>query len=108
MKARVKKNDGTYSPWFEYQGDVTTAVLSTHYVPEDVVAPEFEVAFSNMDEVRVQRDRMIKDTDWTQSLDCPLSDEKKLEFVDYRNRLRNIPQTYSDPDDVVWPTKPEI
>lgn len=59
-------------------------------------------------EVRIKRDRLIAATDWTQTLDCPLSDEKKAEFVAYRQTLRDIPQNVGNPDDVVWPTKPTI
>ncbi|MCD9550856.1 hypothetical protein GLP21_19775, partial [Photobacterium carnosum] len=32
--------------------------------------------------------------------------EKKTEFTAYRQALRDIPQTYDNPDDIVWPTKP--
>lgn len=60
------------------------------------------------DEVRIKRDRLIAATDWTQTLDCPLSDEKKAEFVAYRQALRDIPQNVGAPDNVVWPEKPII
>ncbi|MGC3834992.1 phage tail assembly chaperone [Moritella viscosa] len=26
----------------------------------------------------------------------------------YRQALRDIPQTFNNPDDVVWPTKPQL
>lgn len=59
------------------------------------------------DEIRIKRDRLIAATDWTQTLDSPLSDEKKAEFVTYRQALRDIPQDVGDPDAVIWPAKPE-
>lgn len=31
-----------------------------------------------------------------------------LPFRSYRQALRDIPQTYDNPDDVVWPLKPTI
>ncbi|MFL0825176.1 tail fiber assembly protein [Vibrio parahaemolyticus] len=58
--------------------------------------------------IRTIRDELMRNTDWTQTVDCPLPDEKKTEFVAYRQALRDIPQTYSDPDLVVWPEKPTI
>ncbi|EHU8077694.1 phage tail assembly chaperone [Vibrio cholerae] len=58
--------------------------------------------------IRQKRDELIIETDWTQATDAPLSAEKKAAFLAYRQALRDIPQNYSDPDDVVWPTKPEI
>ncbi|EIA5325168.1 phage tail assembly chaperone [Vibrio parahaemolyticus] len=60
------------------------------------------------EQIRINRSVKLKETDWTQTPDSPLSDEKKVEFTAYRQALRDIPQTYSNPDDVVWPTKPTI
>lgn len=59
-------------------------------------------------EVRRIRDELIKQTDFTQMPDAPLDDTKKAEFTAYRQALRDIPQTYSDPDAVVWPEKPTV
>lgn len=59
-------------------------------------------------EVRKKRDALIAETDWTQTGDAPITDEQKAEFAVYRQALRDIPKTYSNPDDVVWPTKPTI
>ncbi len=58
--------------------------------------------------VRNHRDVLIKETDWTQMSDAPLSDDKKSEFLAYRKALRDLPQTPVDPDGVVWPEKPTI
>ncbi|WP_232569663.1 tail fiber assembly protein [Photobacterium iliopiscarium] len=57
---------------------------------------------------RLKRDRLVRDTDWTQMPDAPLTTEKKAVFTTYRQALRDIPQTYDNPDDIVWPTKPTI
>jgi hypothetical protein len=59
-------------------------------------------------DVRSKRDVLITETDWTQMPDAPLDDAKKAEFTAYRQALRDIPQTYSDPDAVVWPEKPTV
>ncbi|SMY15578.1 tail fiber assembly protein [Photobacterium aquimaris] len=58
--------------------------------------------------IRKYRDSLISETDWTQMPDAPLTPEKKTEFTAYRQALRDIPQTYDNPDDIVWPTKPTI
>lgn len=57
---------------------------------------------------RINRAVKLKETDWTQTTDAPLTPEKKAEFTAYRQSLRDIPQTYDNPDDIVWPTKPTI
>ncbi len=58
--------------------------------------------------VRDYRVMLLAEVDWTQTLDCPLTDEKKAEFAAYRQALRDIPQTHPDPQSIEWPTKPMI
>ena len=53
--------------------------------------------------VRKKRNRLLKNTDEYAVSDRTLADEMKK----YRKDLRDLPATYSsDPDSVVWPTKP--
>ncbi len=52
--------------------------------------------------VRMKRDNLLKETDWRASSDLTLSDAWKT----YRNDLRQIPQTQTDPFNIVWPTIP--
>ena len=69
---------------------------------------------SGWETVRVQRTKLLTDTDWTMVTDSPLSDAKKIEFGDYRILLRDLPILYGgddpnnllDPDLVVYPTAP--
>lgn len=56
--------------------------------------------------IREERDALISGSDWTQMPDSPLTEEKKQDFANYRQALRDIPQTYPDPDAVIWPEKP--
>ncbi len=56
--------------------------------------------------IREQRDALISATDWTQMPDATLTQDKKSEFVLYRKALRDIPQTFDNPNEVVWPSKP--
>ena len=39
--------------------------------------------------------------------DAPITAEKKEEWETYRQSLRDIPQDYDSPDEVVYPDKPE-
>lgn len=52
--------------------------------------------------VRNQRNAKLKKTDWRASSDLTLSDAWK----NYRNELRQIPQTQTDPFNIIWPTEP--
>ena len=52
--------------------------------------------------VRSERDYKLQETDWRASSDLTLSDDWK----NYRNELRQIPQTQTDPYNITWPTEP--
>lgn len=59
-------------------------------------------------DIRRIRDSFMMATDWTQMPDAPLSESKKTEFTTYRQILRDIPQTYDNPDDIIWPAMPTL
>ncbi|HGZ7337189.1 tail fiber assembly protein [Vibrio parahaemolyticus] len=59
-------------------------------------------------DTKKERDALLFQCDWTQMPDAQLDEAKKIEFLTYRQDLRDIPQTYSNPGDVVWPIKPTI
>ena len=66
--------------------------------------------FDFLEDLRCTRDIFLRESDWTQVPDSPLSDSKKAEWSTYRQALRDMPGTYSsetDPLKVVWPDKPE-
>tara|TARA_Y100000588_G_scaffold367345_1_gene433936 strand:- start:3893 stop:4249 length:357 start_codon:yes stop_codon:yes gene_type:complete len=56
--------------------------------------------------VRDYRVMLLAEVDWTQTLDCPLSDKKKSEFAAYRQALRDVPQNHPAPESIIWPEKP--
>tara|TARA_B100000282_G_C31723497_1_gene487215 strand:- start:464 stop:739 length:276 start_codon:yes stop_codon:yes gene_type:complete len=68
-------------------------------------------------ELRTERDKLLVESDWTQSPDSPLTDEKKKEWATYRQSLRDMTKTYStvpldkkgymDWEKVTWPTAPK-
>lgn len=57
--------------------------------------------------VRVKRNNLLLESDWTRLDDSPITVEKKAEWATYRQALRDLPETYaSDINAIVWPTKP--
>tara|TARA_B100000214_G_scaffold33188_1_gene21122 strand:+ start:2738 stop:3010 length:273 start_codon:yes stop_codon:yes gene_type:complete len=52
--------------------------------------------------IRLERNAKLAATDWRASSDLTLSDEWKT----YRQELRDIPSSQSDPDNITWPTEP--
>jgi|11_taG_2_1085331.scaffolds.fasta_scaffold00808_8 ABC-type phosphonate transport system ATPase subunit len=84
----------------------------TYNSPED--APSDAELQSKIEEIksalpisklRNSRNRRLQETDWTQLGDIPA--DTKSAWQAYRQALRDITNTYSSLDDVVWPTKPE-
>ena len=58
------------------------------------------------DNIRVQRNGLLTQTDWTQLPDSPFSTEKKTEWATYRQQLRDITKQSVNPEQVVWPSQP--
>jgi len=56
-----------------------------------------------MTALRAERDRLLAETDWWVLPDRTASAEQ----LAYRQALRDLPATTSDPANPVWPTKPE-
>lgn len=56
--------------------------------------------------VRDIRDDLLALSDWTQLLDVPLKTTELGKWKAYRQKLRNLPQDFTDPKDVVWFASP--
>ena len=52
--------------------------------------------------LRVERNRLLADTDWWASSDLTMTEAQTA----YRQALRDITNTYTSLDNVVWPKKP--
>lgn len=61
-----------------------------------------------IDELRIQRNTILEQTDKYATLDYPHpTAEAKQAWFDYRQALRDLPETTEDPATPVWPTPPE-
>ena len=113
--------DGEYDvSWFNVEDGEEKLILnepiSENY--ERVVLPlteppEFLIAEplipDNLADLRVERDILLKESDWTQLPDSPLSAEKKAEWAAYRQALRDLPinaDTSLQYKDIQFPTPP--
>lgn len=70
-------------------------------LPEDL---EMQLELHNMEEVRIERDQKLKDTDWTQTYDSPVNKEA---WAIYRQSLRDLPENYNGVGPIPWPSIPE-
>jgi len=64
---------------------------------------EAQILAAKWKDVRDQRNSLLADTDWWATTDRTMSEDEST----YRQALRDLPSTTDNPDDVVWPEKPE-
>ena len=60
-------------------------------------------------EVRLKRNFLLSESDWTQMQDSALTDIKKLEWTSYRQSLRDLPDSNASAltiDNIIFPNKP--
>ena len=82
-----------------------TAIESTdHGIAWATVAAKRDelISAQPMKELRAERDRKLAATDWWAVADRTMTAEQTA----YRQTLRDITNSYTSLDDVVWPTKP--
>ena len=57
--------------------------------------------------VRTERNRRLRESDWTQLADSVFDAEAMVLWQSYRQALRDVPQQAGFPDGVDWPLPPE-
>lgn len=67
---------------------------------------EEEILDKKWKQIRGNRNFLLRQTDWTQLLNVNITTEEKQLWDQYRQTLRDIPQTFTDPDKVTIPTVP--
>lgn len=69
-------------------------------------APPQPTAEELLNAIRIQRDKLLAETDWTQLPDNNLSETKRQEWIAYRQQLRDFPET-CDINNPIFPTPPQ-
>lgn len=112
IEAGVQYIDGYQ---YEFTNNVVTEIPiikdAVIYPPEPEKTPEelFQVA---LEEVRIERDKRLSESDWTQLADVQFihDDEWKSNWATYRQQLRDLPNLCILGEiniyDFVWPTPP--
>jgi len=104
------EEDNTIS--FNQSGYIVSDLGGTHYhlkwdgskiIKDDDALATYQTA-ETWKRIRIDRNRRLAETDHMALADtsASMSNDMKL----YRQRLRNIPQENSDPDNITWPEKP--
>ena len=80
--------------YWDVSGD--TASKDTDQLAADILARKWA-------SIREQRDTKLAKSDWRSMPDSPTMSSA---WKTYRQALRDLPASESDPDDITWPTEP--
>jgi hypothetical protein len=76
-----------------------------NYNPEQLAIIEQQKRDNFLNDLRVKRNQLLEETDWTVLYESPLNPSKIQEYRQYRQALRDLTQTATY-DNTVWPVKP--
>ena len=95
--------DGTLDLGFHIYSDYVLLVKQDE-PPQTDTEPSQEEQWQN---IRNERNNLLAETDKLVLFDVyeKFSQEKQQQIKDYRQQLRDIPQTFEEPNLVVWPSK---
>ncbi|RFA31327.1 hypothetical protein CAI21_01480 [Alkalilimnicola ehrlichii] len=62
---------------------------------------------NSWERIRAERDDRMRETDWMVLPDAPLTPAQQAAVKQYRQSLRDVPQAFKEPLEVVWPDQPE-
>jgi hypothetical protein len=71
-------------------------------VPINILEPDKEAKW---DLVRKRRNSILKATDWTVLPDSTPEHGREA-WIDYRKKLRDVTDTFNDPENIIWPEPP--
>ena len=63
-----------------------------------------QITDNELENVRIERNSLLMESDWTQSRDVTLSND--TDWKKYRQELRDITKDFTSAKDVVWAKKP--
>ncbi len=82
--------------------DIADGVVTVQAMPPAAEIPLAAMAGA----ARVERNRLLAETDWTQIPDAPILASKRAEWATYRKALRDLTGQAGFPQTVVWPQTP--
>lgn len=94
------------------QRNADQKIIAKFAEPQPGLAEEFLEGNSEIfkelswEDIRRMRGALLTASDWTQLPDADLDAQKKAEWTVYRQFLRDIPESFANPNEVIWPLKP--
>jgi len=99
-------DDGSAHSIF-YWNEVKLGVQPTLTSIDSQISDEEIEAKMMWEKIRKERNQLLGESDYMILADAPVDETQKQEWTTYRQALRDIPQDYDSPDEVVYPDKPE-
>lgn len=93
---------------FERQERLANGISNSSAIAQ-LVEPESITSLTSeqiANSVRTERDLFLQSSDWTQTLDAPLSQVEKEAWAAYRQALRDVPAQAGFPTIIQWPMSP--
>ncbi|MBR4126200.1 MAG: phage tail assembly chaperone [Alphaproteobacteria bacterium] len=114
MTIFYEKKNGKIIRWTQSEQQAVLEKMQEQCTDEDLVATEDGDYYlrgevpnvpkeRKAERIRAKRNRLLSESDWTQTLDVPLTAEDREEWALYRQELRDITKQASFPHSVVWP-----
>jgi hypothetical protein len=92
----------TPAHWEALMADIAEGLVTVQEMP-----PAVGISLAAMaGAARVERNRLLAETDWTQIPDAPILASKRAEWATYRKALRDLTGQAGFPQTVVWPQTP--
>jgi len=73
---------------------------------DTVLATNGNLDSFRISQMRMFRDSLLAESDWTQMADSPLSETKRNEWKVYRQALRDFPASWTPADTANFPDEP--
>ena len=106
----VSINDGDSEIVMEVDDDLEVYPNCTMYFGNQLQVTDQEMfddqRSGKWTEIRLLRNKVISDTDWTQLTDTALTAAEVTAWQTYRTQLRDMIDEDTNPFAVVWPTEP--
>ena len=77
-----------------------------HTVEEQLEQYKARIDVQTADAARSTRNIRLSECDWTQLADQPFSTEDQAAWAEYRQGLRDVPESAGFPHDFTWPEEP--
>ena len=92
----------TTFPKWESESDNLYSERWQQMVSDNITPSDYVARPATWGRVRSERNQLLRDTDWQASSDRTMSDAETT----YRQALRDLPSTNSDPTKIVFPDAP--